>query len=340
MRITINSNNSSPLHTLPYLSSILPVPDMDDDDDDNDNALGGALLPDDHPGQAKPAPNSKPLPPKTTTTTITRAQPPSYAEQLAAKGRTLLYEAPSHFWFRTSSFMSGAFCVSYTVYQYWAIYLHPPEGLYWWIPNAFAVICVFMVGMGGYFVHGTRRIVRSIEAVPARMVKMAATGASSGAATTTTTTPRASDLARRSPVYIEVTTRRVLPFLPPKKMLYRPDEIQLPFRMQGVLEGARLRQLQMEQPKSLLAQVRAARAKQEQIEKERKHTLDHIMTAPFRDFAKVVGTAARGMQRAFNREGFTKLKLKDTEYKLDVSGGWALDDGRALDRLLTVKQRR
>ncbi len=32
-----------------------------------------------------------------------------------------------------------------------------------------------------------------------------------------------------------------------------------------------------------------------------------------------------------------KVEVKGSSYKLDVTGGWALDGGRALDRLARIK---
>lgn len=254
-------------------------------------------------------------------------RPATYAEQLALKGRTILYESPSHFWFRAGCFSSAAFCVSYTVYQYWAVILHPPEGLMWWIPHAFGAILVFMAGMGAYFVMGAGRIVRSIEAVPAAAVA-AKQLAKSKAATSQT------------PIYIEVATRRMVPFMGPKKTLLLPEEVQLPFRMYSVFAGTGAHDPAaqgQQRPTSLAERVRAERAARDAKIAERKYQMDHILTAPFRDAGKAFGTAWRGIQRSFNREGFAKIQLGKQEYKLDVTGGWALDDGRAMDRLLPVR---
>ncbi|KAH6627811.1 hypothetical protein F5144DRAFT_535715 [Chaetomium tenue] len=276
----------------------------------------------------KPAPKAKTTPILgTTTTAIPAARPlaPShgYAEQLALKGRTLLYESPSHFWFRAGCFSSATFCVSYAVYQYWTVILHPPEGLMWWIPHAFGVILVFMAGMGAYFVTGAGRIVRSIEAVPASAVAAAAVKQIAGAGAG----------GRGSPVYIQVTTRRMGPFMPAKKHLLPPEEVLLPFRMYSVFGG----EMGGQKAVSLAERVRLERAAQEARIAERKYTMDHLLTAPFRDARKAFGGAWEGIVRSFNRGGFVKIQLGKQDYKLDVTGGWALDNGRAMDRLLPVR---
>ncbi|KAJ4292290.1 hypothetical protein N0V88_005922 [Collariella sp. IMI 366227] len=274
--------------------------------------------------------NFKTTPKPVTTPTPTTATPsPQHTPTNSPCEAAPLYEAPSHFWFRAGCFSSGAFCVSYTVYQYWTVLLHPPEGLMWWIPHAFGAIIVFMAGMGAYFVMGAGRIVRSIEAVPAAEVvkkisgKVLAGGEAAGAA--------------KSPIYIEVSTRRMVPFMPVKKTVLLPEEVQLPFRMHSVFSAGGIGALMAQKQMSLAERVRVERAAREAKEAARKHTMDNLMTAPFRDAGKAFGVAWNGIRRSFNREGFAKIKLGKAEYKLDVTDGWALDDGRAMDRLLSVR---
>ncbi|KAK4137770.1 hypothetical protein BT67DRAFT_371097 [Trichocladium antarcticum] len=277
----------------------------------------------------RPAAKAAPKPPAAKPAAAA-PRPSTYAQQLALKGRTLLYEAPSHFWFRAGCFTSGAFCISYTVYQYWTIILHPPEGLYWWIPHAYGVILVAMAGMAAYFVMGAGRVVRSIEAVPAASVAKHLLAARAAAAGAGAATP--------SPIWIEVATRRMAPFLPPKKTLLLPEEVQLPFRMYSVFGAVNGFPPAGHKTLTFAEKVRAEREDRDAKIAARKYTMDHIMTAPFRDAGKAFGTAFAGIRRSFNRDGFVKIKLGTQTYKLDVTGGgWALDNGRAMDRLLAVR---
>ncbi|KAK4167584.1 hypothetical protein QBC43DRAFT_311018 [Cladorrhinum sp. PSN259] len=250
---------------------------------------------------------------------VRNARPSSYAEQIALKGRTILYEAPSHFWFRFSCFSSGLFCASYSVYNYWAIYLNPPPDLYWWVPTAYGAICVLMTAMGFYFVMGTSRIVRSIEVIPSASAKIA------------------KDLTKakpsgQAPLYVEIKSQRIFPLLPVKKTVVPLEEVQLPFRMQAAFDPKYLNR-----PKSLAEAVREERAEIERKKAEREYTMNHLMTAPFRDMGKAINYAFTGVRRSFNREGFTNINVGKKTFKMDVTGGWALDNGRAMDRLLPVR---
>jgi len=190
-----------------------------------------------------------------------------------------------------------------------------------------------MASAGVYFAMGTLRIVRSIDAVSVASLLV----------NTKRKLPRA--LARapaaaaQSPIYIEVQTQRMVPFLPRKKVLLWPDQVLLPFRMadavaaRGISGGA-----PNKPPMTLKAQVEAARAEKDAKAKAYKYDVEHRMTIPFRDAKKGFKVVWDGISRAFYRDGFAKIDLDGVQYKIDVSGGWAMDNGRAMDRLFPIKQ--
>jgi hypothetical protein len=225
-----------------------------------------------------------------------------------------LYESPSQFWFTFSAFNAGLFCMSYTVVQYWSVFLSPPPGLAWWVPHGYAVICGFMATIGFYWMRWPSRVVRSISAVPVRPAKG-------------TNTPASLEL--------EVATRPWLPLLPLKKRRFSLEEVHVPARVAALVVAASgtagAPQLGERE------RIQAAKLEEERKEKARQYELDHIMTAPFRHFVVGVKAAFRGMARALTREGFAKIKTKKSELKLDVKGGWFLEEGKALDRLVHVK---
>ncbi|KAK5664114.1 hypothetical protein OQA88_329 [Cercophora sp. LCS_1] len=258
---------------------------------------------------------------KTTPHPPTPSKPlPSYAEQLARKNRTLLYEAPSHFWYRFSSLGAGLFCMSYTTYQYWAMYISPPPDLTWWVPHAMGFGAFIMAGMGCWFALGVTRIVRSIEAVA-----------------TPSTLPRTlKPIVPQSPIYVEIQTQRMIPFTPRKKMQLWPEQIGLSWRMSDAV-GAGVG-VMGQRPLTQKEKVENARREREEKEKRREYDRTHLMTVPFRDGKRAVSTMWGGLRRAFHREGFMDIKLDGQKYKIDVLGGWALENGRAIDRVLAVKK--
>lgn len=257
-----------------------------------------------------PPPSKQPA--KVIPSTATRAPPPSpaYAALLASKpSPTLLYEAPNQFWFTFSAFNAGAFCISYVAVQYYTIFIDTPPNLAWWVPHSYAVICGFMATIGFYWMRWPSRIVRSANAVP-----VAGKGGE----------PKG--------LQLELETKRWVPFLPNKKTMYQLEEVHVPARVASLVYAAsHVAKL------TPAEQVLAAKVAEEEKVKARQYELDHIMTAPFRHFGRGVKAAFGGMARALTREGFAKIRCKKAELKLDVKGGWFLDEGKALDRLIHAK---
>ncbi|KAK0748695.1 hypothetical protein B0T21DRAFT_357085 [Apiosordaria backusii] len=194
------------------------------------------------------------------------------------------------------------------------------DGLSWWVPQAYGVICVAMAAMATYFILGTNRIIKTISAV---------------SSTSSSLTKSSARPSGQGPLYIEVTTQRMFPFMKPKKKLYMPHEVELPFRMGSLFEHNK--RLGKTETLSVAEQVKQQRAEIEAKKKEREYTMNHLLTAPFRDAKKVFKGAWPGIVRSFSREGFTKISIGGEIFKLDTSGGWALDDGRAMDRLLPIR---
>lgn len=65
----------------------------------------------------------------------------------------------------------------------------------------------------------------------------------------------------------------------------------------------------------------------------------NLLTLPFRQAAYWMWRVYLGVRRAFTSEGFYYLHVKGYNriWKLDNDPAWALDDGKALDRLVKVK---
>lgn len=254
---------------------------------------------------------------------------------------TLLYKAPSHFWFRATSLTAGLLTIAYTLTNYWSVFISPPEGLLWWVPHAFGVICVVMISGGIYFLMGGFGIIRVINAIPSsRIGELAGKGAASTAARMV----KDAGGGAPPPVFLEIEIGRVLPILPARKRYVLPTALVIPSRLAAYgLSGdnasasaATTTGAGGSQPLTGYERVQAHEAEQERLEKLRAYERDHLMTAPFRHAGQGAQTGFRQMQRVFSREGFIKVLVNGDRQKLDITGGWALENGRALDRLATI----
>ncbi|KAK0112980.1 hypothetical protein ONS95_014694 [Cadophora gregata] len=241
----------------------------------------------------------------------------SYATSLAEKTHsTHLYEAPSHTVYILTCYGTAGFCFTYAAISFWSNYLLAPPDLATWIPVALGGVSFLMACLGGWLVLGPARLVKSIIAVPRNvgMIKEGLIKPGSG--------PTASELQ------IEVELRKMfpVPFFPARKFYVKPEEIELPHRFVPVNKTTRIHESR-------------ERAKFEAMEKQRmlEYERNHLLTLPFRRMSQLTYKLFIELKRVWTREGMMKVDIQNQRYKVDISAGWALEGGRALDRLAKIK---
>jgi hypothetical protein len=217
--------------------------------------------------------------------------------------------------FKVACYTGSAFCFSYAIVTFWSNNINTPEGLATWIPPALAGVSFLMATLGTYLVLGPARLIKTMTAIPknANAISMAV------------------GKAAAPELQIEVELRKMfpLPFFPARKLYVKPEEIILPLPLapppSKTLSATELRE------------VRVA----EEAERKRlwEHEKSHLLTSPFRHMSRAFFQLFKMIGRSWHREGFMKVEVKGASYKLDITGGWALDGGRALDRLVRVKPR-
>ena len=75
----------------------------------------------------------------------------AYTEQLASKASpTLLYEAPSHAFYKTGWIVLGGFCLTWAVINWNNHYMHPLEGTPAYVSIIVGTACVAMVAGAGW----------------------------------------------------------------------------------------------------------------------------------------------------------------------------------------------
>ncbi|KAH0542569.1 hypothetical protein FGG08_003074 [Glutinoglossum americanum] len=151
------------------------------------------------------------------------------------------------------------------------------------------------------------RLIKAIHAVPSTLAR--------------TKTPTS------SPLLIRLDLRRIipLPFLPPRNILVPSASISLSTPLFHPLPAP----LTPAQRREAAAQE----ARQREIERSK------IPTAPFRHFWHFLKQLMRTLVRVWSREGFVKVKVegKSGVWRLDREGGWMLDEGKGIDRIVRGK---
>lgn len=163
---------------------------------------------------------------------------------------------------------------------------------------------------------GPARLVRSITAIP-RSVNQVQGAVTKGAA---------------PDLQIEVELKKMfpVPFFPARKMYVKPEEVELSHRF-------------VPASKKVSIEERKEMQRLEELAKKRleEHYQGHLLTSPFRRIGRGISQASFGlfsaMKRTWTREGMMKVDIQGQIYKVDITAGWALDGGRALDRLVKIK---
>ncbi|KAI1500440.1 hypothetical protein F5X99DRAFT_385989 [Biscogniauxia marginata] len=267
------------------------------------------------PGTAAKAKPSQPLAGATSSQNLP-PYPPSYAQQLAQKpSATTLYEAAPQRSFVFSSYAAALFCMSVGGVNSWINVYNVPDGLPGWVPFAFGAVSFCMAVPATVFALRPAAVVRLIRVLPARPTKM-----SSGASKAHSAVP---------PVQLEITVRRHIPLpgLPLKRIKVEPHEVVMKARMYN--------------PQTALSDYekqQAKKAEEKRRKAEREYELNHLMTAPFRHALWAIRTIFVGLRRGLTGEGFAPIWIKGTQYKLPITDGYVLGDGRALDRIVRIEE--
>lgn len=157
---------------------------------------------------------------------------------------------------------------------------------------------------------GPARLVKTVTAIPQSQVQALARSA-----------------GKNGPLMVEIELRKMLPipFFPARKVIAKPEDLTLNHRIYVPPVDAR---------QSAAERVELRRRMQREQEEERRKS---IWWRPFRDLNRAFYKMFRAMRLVWTRESFLELAVKGSRYKLDVGDGWALDEGRALDRLVRLK---
>lgn len=205
--------------------------------------------------------------------------------------------------------------MSYVGIQYWSVVAFPPEGLTWWVPHLFVPIILVMGAAGGWFALSTAHIIRSIKAVPKSMLPQSYL--KGGKAKKSKEEEKSLVALNASPIALEISLSSVVPFMPAKRIIAAPEEVFLPFKMQSTPLGA-----------GVTAEAPAP--------KRTGGVLD-MLAMPFDALGRAVRGPFMGLRRGLLREGFAKVKVKNKAYKIDITGGKVLDQGRILDHVVAFR---
>jgi hypothetical protein len=221
---------------------------------------------------------------------------------------TTLYEGPSHFWFYFGCWTSGISILIWTATTA-PTAVKQPEGVPQWVGVVFGASYVLLGSMGFYLIAKTPNIIHSIRFLPQSAGQAAKSGSATGAG------PR-----------MEVTVKRMLPFLRPKVIVANLENVSLKSRLSL--------------PEAYVPHLR--RLERQQAEEARRKELwkfdkEHLLTMPFRRLGRAFVDLFQGVRAAWTDMGMGHINVKGKQYKLDVTKGFAHDGFRTLERLVPIE---
>lgn len=179
-----------------------------------------------------------------------------------------------------------------------------PEGVPQWIGIVFGTAYLLLASMGTFMIAKTPNIVGQIRVLPYQASKIAPT----------------------TPLQLEVTVKRMVPFLKPKVIVAPVSDIALKTRFSLPDEYVpQLRRVELE-----------AKAKEQQ---KALHEFDmqHIFTMPFRRMGRTLAAMFNGVKSAWTDMGFGFIIVDGKNYKVDVTKGFAHDGFRTLEKILEIE---
>ncbi|KAI0868095.1 hypothetical protein GGS24DRAFT_228704 [Hypoxylon argillaceum] len=233
----------------------------------------------------------------------------THAQRLAMKSQpTTLYEAASQTGFLISSYGAAFFCFGSAGINSWFNVYNLPPGISDWVPVGFGVVSFVFAALGTIFALRPSSIIRSIKVLPNMALQKAPASPS-------------------QPVLLEIAVRRIAPIpLPLKRIQVAPDCVVLVNRMQ------KIRTVRSAESLANKSREDAKRRKE-----QRQYELDHLMTAPFRDARRASTSLFDNIRRGLTGEGFAPVFINGVKYKLDLDGGYSLDNGQVMDRIVKIQ---
>ncbi|KAF7541651.1 hypothetical protein G7054_g494 [Neopestalotiopsis clavispora] len=238
----------------------------------------------------------------------------SYAQALAQRpGGAILYEGAGQKLFIVSSYLAGVACLGGAAANIVFNVYNTPPGVPAWTGYAFGSVGLMLAILGANFILKPANIVRRIKLLPAPEKTAAA---------------KAGGYSAPAKIQIEVLSRRLspLPGMPLKRTVVEPQDIVLNAKMYNPRPyGAA--------PDSVMAQEWAERNKA-----RADYDKQHPATAGFRSVGWAFSGFFHSIRRGLTGEGFAPIEVNGQKLRLDISEGFVLDEGKAMDRILKVKE--
>ncbi|KAL9587516.1 MAG: hypothetical protein Q9212_000218 [Teloschistes hypoglaucus] len=221
-----------------------------------------------------------------------------FAQTLAERSNpTLLYQAASHGPYIVGCYALGIVVSGWALYAANQIYKYPSITFAKFLKVVYYGACVFAVGISGILLTRPFRIIHSIQAIP-----------------------RFHNGSRN--LYLQIESNRMLPFSKPASLSVPASSIHLSRQLaQERLNGIPIKDLE---------------ARRLQEERAKRIPKGNLFTLPFRQLSFLFWKGRRFLSATRRDNPFINVRVEgyNWPWKLGTNRGWALEEGRALDRIV------
>ncbi|CAO1597894.1 hypothetical protein XANCAGTX0491_001685 [Xanthoria calcicola] len=224
----------------------------------------------------------------------------SFNQSLADRSDpVLLYQAASH-----TIYMAGCYSIGLLIFGWIAhttslIHSWPPVKYGSYLKVGYSVMIAMAGGMATLFIIRPFRIIQTIQAVPTTLSR-----------------------SQKKSLHLQIESARMFPGIKPKTVSIPVNDIQL--------------SRPLFEERSSLNSSGILEARRGEAERLRKLRQGNYFLLPFRQLGFHLSKGVRGLKDAITQNPFIYLRAKgfNGSWKLDKETGWALEDGRAIDRIL------
>lgn len=223
----------------------------------------------------------------------------SFAQTLASRSEpTLLYQGNSTTIYRLGCYTVGLLCFGWSLHAAYQMFFHPPSFMNRFLKSMYYGLCGLAAGMAALFLMRPYRVIQSIQALPIASHKGTLT------------------------LHLKLESAPLLPGIRPRTVSVPAKFVTLSDRLYAEKSGG--------VPLHLL-ELRSRRA-----EKIMKLKHGNIMSLPIRQLGFHLWNGFQVLKEVFSNNPFIYLRAKGhyATWKLDKGAGWALDEGRAFDRVV------
>ncbi|KAF6240427.1 hypothetical protein HO173_001095 [Letharia columbiana] len=246
--------------------------------------------------------------PKPSQTPISGSRKPAAYEPLNKKlalrtSPTLLYQASSYGHYLFGCYAIGGGLLAAAWFNFRTQFYVQPGGVPQWVP-VFTSVGSFMIACGGFWMlFKPQNMVRTISTLPS--------SSKSG--------PGSRSLL------LQIERTPILPFRRRKLVTVPPGDVTISSHM-----------FNDDAEQKLEATIAEITLREERL---RAFAKTNLLTLPFRQAGYWMWRGFMGTRRAFTSEGFHYLHVRGNNrvWKLGKDPAWALDDGKALDKLVKIK---